>query len=196
MKQTQYTLPLFLLVLILTSLACTISVGGPDYSDLTPIPVSTEAADSLKEEMKRAFEAGAQTGIVTLTITEPQITSVLAFRLLSDPTMQTDKKPFITDPQVYLRNGQMKIYGKSQQGLFVANIGIIVNIGVSEVGKPKIEIASADFGPFPVPNGIKEALTSMIDEAYTGSIGPAATGLRVESISIADGVMTINGRTK
>jgi hypothetical protein len=196
MKQTKYALPLFLLVLLLTSLACTISVGGPDYSDLTPIPVSTEAADSLKEEMKRAFEAGAQTGVVTLTITEPQITSVLAFRLLSDPTMQTDKKPFITDPQVYLRDGQMKIYGKSQQGMFVANIGIIVNIGVSELGKPKIEIASADFGPFPVPNGIKEALTNMIDEAYTGSIGPAATGLRVESISIADGVMTITGRTK
>jgi len=196
MKQTKYALPLFLLVLLLTSLACTISVGGPDYSDLTPIPVSTEAADSLKEEMKRAFEAGAQTGVVTLTITEPQITSVLAFRLLSDPTMQTDKKPFITDPQVYLRDGQMKIYGKSEQGMFVADIGIIVNIGVSELGKPKIEIASADFGPFPVPNGIKEALTNMIDEAYTGSIGPAATGLRVESISIADGVMTITGRTK
>ena len=196
MKQTKYALPLFLLVLLLASLACTISVGGPDYSDLTPIPVSTEAADSLKEEMKRAFEAGAQTGTVTLTITEPQITSVLAFKLLSDPTMQTDKKPFITDPQVYLRDGQMKIYGKSQQGMFTANIGIIVNIGISELGKPKIDIASADFGPFPVPNGIKEALTTMIDEAYTGSIGPAATGLRIESISIADGVMTITGRTK
>ena len=196
MKQKKYALPIFLLMLVLTSLACSISVGGPDYSDLTPIPVSTEAADSLKEEMKRAFEAGAQTGLVTLTITEPQITSVLAFRLQSDPTMQADKKPFITDPQVYLRDGQMKIYGKSQQGLFVANIGIIVNIGVSELGKPKIEIASADFGPFPVPNGIKEALTAMIEEAYTGSIGPAATGLRVESITIADGIMTINGRTK
>lgn len=196
MKLKISALPIFLLILLLASLACTISVGGPDYSNLTPIPVSTEAADSLKEEMKRAFEAGAETGIVTLTITEPQITSVLAFRLLSDPNMQTDKKPFITDPQVYLRDGQMKIYGKSQQGLFVANIGIIVNIGVNELGKPKIEIASADFGPFPVPNGIKEALTAMIDEAYTGSIGPAATGLRVESITIADGVMTITGRTK
>jgi len=181
---------------MLASLACSISVGGPDYSDLTPIPVSVEAADSLKEEMKKAFEAGAQTGQVTLTITEPQITSVLAFRLLSDPNMQTDQKPFITDPQVYLRDGQMKIYGKSQKGIFTANIGIIVNIGVSELGKPKIEIASADFGPFPVPNGIKEALTTMIDEAYTGSIGPAATGLRIETISIANGIMTITGRTR
>jgi hypothetical protein len=196
MKQTKYALPVFLLILVLASLACTIFVGGPDYSNLAPIPVSTEAADSLKTEMQKAFEAGAQTGIVTLNITEAQITSLLAFRLLSDPTMQADQKPIITDPQVYLRDGQMKIYGKSQQGMFIANIGIIVNMGVDELGKPKIEIASADFGPFPVPGGIKEALTKVIDEAYTGSIGPAATGLRIETITIAAGIMTITGRIK
>lgn len=196
MKQKKYALPIFLLTILLTSLACTIFVGGPDYSNLAPIPVSTEAAESLKQEMKQAFENGAQTGVVTLNITEPQITSVLAFRLLSDPNMQTDKKPIISDPQVYLRDGQMKIYGKSQQGMFAANIGVIVNMGVDELGKPKIEIASADFGPFPVPGGIKEALTAMIDEAYTGAIGPAATGLRIETITIADGIMTITGRIK
>ena len=196
MKLKKYTFPIFLLTLIITSLACTIFVGGPDYSDLAPIPVSAEAAESLKQEMKQAFEAGAQTGVVTLNITEPQITSVLAFRLLSDPNMQTDKKPIITDPQVYLRDGQMKIYGKSQQGMFTANIGVIVNMGVDELGKPKIEVTSADFGPFPVPGGIKEALTAMIDEAYTGAIGPAATGLRIETITIADGIMTITGRIK
>ena len=196
MKQTKLALPIFLLTLLFTSLACTIFVGGPDYSDLAPIPVSTEAAESLKEEMKKSFEAGAQTGIVTLTITEPQITSVIAFRLLADPNMQTGKKPIIAEPQVYLRDGQMKIYGKSQQGMFAANIGIIVNMGVDELGKPKIEIASADFGPFPAPAGINDALTALIEEAYTGSIGPAATGLRIETITIADGIMTITGRTK
>lgn len=192
----QHSLPIFLIILTLTSLACTVFVGGPDYSDLTPIPVSLEAAESLKTEMQKAFEAGTQTGIVTLNITEPQITSLLAFRLLSDPNMQTDQKPIIADPQVYLRDGQMKIYGKSQQGMFAANIGIIINMGVDEFGKPKIEIASADFGPFPAPAGMNEALTTMIDEAYTGAIGPAATGLRIETITIADGIMTITGRIK
>ncbi len=196
MKPTRYAFPIFLIALMLTSLACTVFVGGPDYSDLTPIPVSLEAAESLKTEMQKAFEAGAQTGVVTLTITEPQITSLLALRLLSDPNMQTDKKPIIADPQVYLRDGQMKIYGKSQQGMFAANIGVIVNMGVDELGKPKIEIASADFGPFPAPAGINEALTAMIDEAFTGAIGPAATGLRIETITIADGIMTITGRIK
>jgi len=162
MNKKKYALPIFLLTVLFASLACTVFVGGPDYSDLTPIPVSLEAAESLKEEMRKSFEAGAQTGVVTLNITEPQITSVLAFRLLSDPNMQTDKKPIIAEPQVYLRDGQMKIYGKSQQGMFAANIGIIVNMGVDEFGKPKIEIVSADFGPFPAPAGINEALTAMI----------------------------------
>jgi hypothetical protein len=121
---------------------------------------------------------------------------MLAQRLQSDPNLQTDKKPMITDPQVYLRDGQMKIYGKTQQGIFTANVGVIVNVGVDEAGKPKIEISSADFGPFPVPDGIKEAMAGMISEAYTGSLGPVATGLRIESILIADGNLTIAGRIR
>jgi hypothetical protein len=196
--KNKYALPIFLITLLLTSMACTIFVGGPDTSDLTPIAASPADADALREQIRQAFEAGATTGIVSFTITESQITSVLAQRLQSDPNLQQqdEKKPLITDPQVYLRDGQMKIYGKTQQGMFTANIGIIVNVGVDEAGKPKIEIASADFGPFPVPDGIKEAMTAMISEAYTGSLGPVATGLRIESIVIANGNMTIAGRIK
>ena len=190
------SLPIFLITLVITSLACTVFVGGPDYSDRTPIPISNEAAESLKEDIKRAFEAGATTGEVTINITETQITSVLALRLQSDQNLQQDSKPLITEPQVYLRDGQMQIFGKTQQGMFAANIGIIVSVGVDENDKPKIEIVSADFGPLPAPEGLNAAISAMIDEAYTGSVGPVATGLRVQTISIADGVMTITGRIR
>ncbi|MBN2116260.1 MAG: hypothetical protein JW730_06810 [Anaerolineales bacterium] len=197
MYKKKLALPIFLLMLVLTSLACTIFVGGPDYSSLPPIPVSAEAAESIKEELKRAFEAGAQTGVVTINLTEPQITSYLAARMRTDPSLQQeDKKPLITDPQVYLRDGQMQIYGKTQQGIFAANIGIIVQVGVDADGQPLIEILSADFGPFPAPEGLKDAITAMVKEAYTGSLGPVATGLRIESISIANGIMTITGRVR
>jgi len=188
--------PLLIVVLILASLACTVSVGGPDYSDREPIAVSNEAAESLKEELKRAFDAGIQTGEVTINITEPQITSVLAARLQSDQNLQQNSQPLITDPQVYLRDGQMQIFGKTQQGMLTANIGIVVSVGVDENNAPKIEIVSADFGPLPVPDGLKAAIAAMIQEAYTGTIGPVATGLRVESISIANGIMTITGRIR
>ena len=138
-----------------------------------------------------------QTGVITINMTEPQITSYLAARLQTDPSLQqSDKKPLITDPQVYLRDGQMQIYGKTQQGMFTANIGIIVNMGVDANGQPQIEIVSADFGPFPAPEGLKDAITAMVREAYTGSLGPVATGLRIETISIANGVMTVTGRIR
>jgi hypothetical protein len=197
MKINKLGLPLFLLSLVITSLACTIFVGGPDYSNLPPIPVSAEAAESIKEELRRAFEAGAQTGVITINITEPQITSYLAARLQTDPSLQqSDKKPLMTDPQVYLRDGQMQIYGKTRQGIFTANIAIIVTMGVDPNGQPLIEITSADFGPFPAPEGLKDAITAMVREAYTGSLGPVATGLRIDTISIANGVMTITGRIR
>ncbi len=197
MKQTKYAYQIFITTLILTSLACTIFVGGPDFSTLPPIPVSAEAAESIKEEMRRAFEAGLETGVVTFNLTEPQITSYLALRLQTDQALQqTDRTPLITDPQVYLRDGQMQIYGKTQQGIFTANIGIIVSVGVDEAGQPKIEIVSADFGPFPAPEGIKDAISAIIRESYTGSLGPVATGLRIEPIAIANGLLTVTGRIR
>lgn len=197
MKQRKLAFSLYLLFSLTATIACTIFVGGPDYSGLDPIPVSAEAAQSLRDGIVRSIEAGMQTGVVTITITEPQITSYLALRLQSDPSLQQeDREPFFTEPQVYLRDGQMKIYGKSRQGIFSANIGIIINVGVDELGKPKLEVASADFGPFPAPEGINEAVTLFLDEAFTGSFGPVATGLRIETIAIADGVLIMTGRIR
>ena len=135
--------------------------------------------------------------MITVNLTEPQVTSYLAARMQSDPALQqTDRTPLISEPQVYLRDGQMQIYGKTQQGMFAANIGIIVQVSVDAEGKPVIEITSADFGPFPAPEGLKNGITAMIQEAYTGSLGPVATGLRIDTISIAGGVMSITGRVR
>jgi hypothetical protein len=127
---------------------------------------------------------------VTLVVTEPQLTSYLAAQL------QTQAQPLLTNPQVYLRNGQIQIYGTATQGYFQANILIVVTAGVDSQGQVLIDISTADFGPMPVPAGLKDTVTAAIQEAYTGAIGPAAIGFRLESITVANGTMTIVGRTK
>lgn len=175
--------------LVFSTLACSIFVGGPAYPD-TPIPVSTEAVQSLQDQVKQAIADGAQTGTVTLQITEGQLTSYLAFKF------DSQANPLITDPQVQLRNGQMKIFGKAQRGMFNANISITMNVSVDDQGKPQIEITQADFGPLPAPQGLNDAVSAVVGEAFTGSLGPVATGFRLESITIADGAMTVVGRTK
>jgi len=196
MRKTKYAFPIFILILVLTSLACTVFVGGPDYASLPTVPVSADAIQSMQDEVKRAFEQGALTGTITLNFNEEQITSYVASRLQNDTSLQQDNQPLITDPQVYLRDGQMQIYGKTKQGMFTANIGIIVTVGVDENGQPKIDIASADFGPLPAPKGLTNAIAAMIREAYTGSLGPVATGVRIETITIANGIMAVTGRVR
>lgn len=185
----RYRILLFLIALISASLACTMFVGGPEYTE-GAIPVSAEAVSSLRVQIEAAVLAGAQSGTITLQITEEQITSYIAFRLAAQAN------PAILNPQVYLRDAQMQIYGKVQRGYFIANVLVALNVSVNELGQPKIEIASADFGPFPAPEGLKQSLTAIITEAYTGSLGPIATGFRLQSISIANGLMTVTGQVR
>lgn len=164
-------------------------IGGPEYTEGV-IPVSAEAVDSLRSQIQAAALAGAQSGTITLQITEEQITSYIAFRLAAQ------ENPALQNPQVYLRDGQMQIYGKVQRGYLIANVLAVLNVSVDELGQPRIEIASADFGPFPAPAGLKNSLTALITEAYTGSLGPIATGFRLETISIANGLMTVTGQIR
>jgi hypothetical protein len=176
-------------VLLMSILACTINIGGPAYPN-QPIPVSTQAAGELQSGWQTAVAAGAESGQVTLVVTEPQLTSYLAAQL------QTQTQPLFTNPQVYLRNGQIQIYGTATQGDLQANILIVVTTGVDAQGQILIDVTTADFGPMPVPVELKDTLTAAIQEAYTGAIGPAAIGFRLESITVANGTMTIAGRTK
>lgn len=190
MKTKTSSLAFLFTTLALASLACSIFVGGPDYPAQT-VPFSIDEVQNMRTQIEQAFLAGAETGVVTLQITESQLTSYMTLKL------QEQTNPPFTEPQILLRNGQMQMYGKVARGPFNANILITMNVGIDpNSGLPKIEIASADFGPFPAPEGLNAAISAIIDEAFTGSLGPVAIGFRLESITIADGVMTMIGRIK
>jgi hypothetical protein len=181
---------LSILSLAFASLACSIFVGGPDYPEQA-VPYSPNEVLNMQTQVEQAFAAGAETGVITLQITEAQLTSYMTEKL-----MQQVDPPF-TEPQVLLRNGQMQMYGKVTQSMFDANILITMNVSIDELtGQPKIEIVSADFGPLPAPEGINTAMNAVINEAFTGSLGPVAVGFRLEAITIADGIMTLTGRIK
>lgn len=170
-------------------MACTMNIGGPAYPNRT-IPVSTEAMGDLTSSMETALAIGAESGQVTLKITESQLTSYLSY------TLYAQHQPIITNPQVYLQEGKLQVYGTATQGYFQATISMSFSVGVDEQGQLKIQLISADFGPLPVPNGLIEIATATIQEAFTGAIGPAASGFQLLSVTIADGSMNIVGKIK
>ncbi len=178
-----------LIALALASLACSIFIGGPDYP-ANPVVYSPSSVESFNKQLDEAMLSAAQTGTLSLQFTEEQLTSFVILK------MQEQETPPFTEPQVLLRNNQIQMLGKIEQGMFKANISIILSAGVGENGLPKIEVISADFGPFPAPTGLNSIISSLTEEAFSGSFGPAATGMRLSSITIADGVMTLTGQIK
>ncbi len=179
-----------LLILVLFSiLACSIFVGGPVYPT-AQVPVSTGTALSLKDQISIAATQGAGSGTISLQITEAQLTDYLENYL----STQTD--PLLTNPRVILQDGQMQVFGQVQQGMFTANVSITLQVSVDTDGLPKITITKTDFGPLPAPQGLNDAVSTLLQQAFTGSLGPVATGFRLDNITITDGLMTVSGRIK
>ena len=180
---------ILLFILIFLSTACMINVGGPDYP-VSSIPVSTDALATLESQIQTAIVSSDQTGQMTVFITETQLTSYLANKFGSQ------ENPFITRPQAYLQNGQIQIYGTVTKGYFSATVSMLMTASIDPEGKLVLELSAADFGPFPVPETIKEMTSSIITEAYTGLLGPIATGFRLDSIIISYGAMMLIGKLK
>jgi hypothetical protein len=182
--------PLFALFLVATvSLACSVFLGGPDLP--TPQPISpVDSLRSLEQQLEQAAVDSLSTGTLTLTLTQEQLTAYLAARL------STHEPPLLTDPSVVLRDQKMFLYGRATSGLIEANVTLTTEFGIDAAGLPEIRIVDARLGPLPMPQALQDLLAAAIDEALTGSIGPAAIGFRLEAIEITNGALTVTGRVR
>ncbi len=177
-----------LAALVAATLACSIFVGGPAIP--TQSPEATATFPSLPSQVEQAVTAGATTGEISLQITQDQLTSFLADKLAQDA------HPLITNPRVVLQSGQMIVYGTATSGMFTANVSMTLAASVDANGQPQIQVVSTDFGPIPAPQGLNDMIAASFREAFTGYLGPVATGFRLDSINIGNGVMTVSGRFK
>lgn len=178
----------WLVSLLLLFLACTIDLGGPTppappASLPSPVPLTLE-------EVWRQAVAAAVDGRVVVQLHESQWTAWLAEKLAARPDA------WFQEPVVLLRDGQMQIYGRVYRGRWVANVRFVFTVSVDASGNPQLALSEADFGPWPLPQDLLQGLSAMLDEAFTGRFGPVATGLRLESITIENGIMTLVGRIR
>lgn len=187
MKQT-YRLLLIISVFVVVSLACNL---GTSLSKSRPtIPVTTESAQSLEETAQAAMDAAAKQGEVNLVIDEAQVTSMLAFEL------QKSGQQFISDPQVYLRDGQMQIYGDVKSETITAQGMLIIEPQVDAAGRVNFDVVSAKVGPFPVPGDMVTEIETNLNRVITQQLEELAPNSYIDSLVIADGLMTIKGNTR
>jgi uncharacterized protein YpmS len=175
---------LVLALLGLSVLAC--SLGSTPTPPASPIPVSTEAAGQVEDLWQSAIE-NAQNGEVTVVMTEEQLTSYVAVRLAEQPD------PPFDDVQVFLRDGKMTLFGNATLRGITAPAQVVLSVSTTAEGRLQVSIDEADFGPVPVPQSMLETLSDGLNEMMSGDLGPQATGVRITSVAIADGQMSLTG---
>jgi uncharacterized protein YpmS len=177
-----------LIVLVSASIACNFAVGRVKPTD-TPTPVPTETAKAQKNSIEDALKAAATPGEIKLIVDENQLTSIVAGEI-----QKQDDVP-VTDPQVRLRDGQIQFTATVEQRGISLPAEVVMTVQPDANGHPDFKIVSAKIGPLPLPTNVKSELEAAMDAAFAEEIESRAPNTRIESIVIADGVMTVIGRT-
>jgi len=176
-------------LLAAAQLACQLDLGGPEPLG-APIGVIEGSAEELSDSWKQAIDSAADSGEIIVVINETQLTSLIAKRL------NESENPVLISPQVFLRDQAIHIYGFTEQGVIRASILITVAPVIDAEGMITFELSGAEVGPIPAPEGVKDAISALLTEGFTGPIGTLATGIRVTSLEIDNGVMTIVGEIR
>jgi len=188
---TNRHLPIILAALSLAavSLACQIDVGGPPLP-AQPVTPATDPGASLEQAWQSAVEGAAGTGEVVILLDEAQLTGYILEYLA------TQQDPTFSDPQVTLRDGRLRIQGTIQQGVLRAGLLVTIVPEVSPAGGIAFRIESAELGPAPAPEAVKESISAILTEVLSGPLGSLATGVRVTSLVVNEGQIAIVGELR
>ncbi len=180
---------LVILVMLLANLACQIDIGGPDRPGeaiLKDPAQATEVAQIWSQAITESLSAGQ----VVVIFNEIQITGFFANRL------NTESSPLLQEPQIYLRDGQIQVYGIFERGILKSSVLMRVEPTIDIDGQLSLQVIEASVGPIPAPQLLMETISALVTEALTGSIGSLATGIKLSSLAIADGEMSIVGEIR
>jgi uncharacterized protein YpmS len=171
------------------SLACQIDIGGPERPGEL-IQSDESQATEVVQTWSQAIIDAASVGQVNLLFNETQMTGFVTQRL------EADSDPVIKDPQIYLRQGQIQVFGIFEQGILKSTALIRIEPSIDDVGQLSLQVVEVSVGPIPAPALLMESISAVLTEALTGSFGSLATGIKITSVVISEGEMAIVGEIR
>lgn len=169
-------------VLVLASLACRFMERGSQPTQF-PLPAVTQALQNPQATIQAPGE-------ISLSIDETELTSILVSEL------QNQQDPLLQNPKVLLRDGQLKITGQVQEKGLTADLEMALTISASQEGRLAYQLVSAQLGPFPLPQELKDTISQQLDAVLSSDINPRFENVFIESVTIANGQMVIEGHPR
>jgi hypothetical protein len=168
-------------LILLVGTACNLS-SGP--TPPRPVPTIPPQKQPINQQVQ-TLQPDPNSGKVTITITEAQITTFIIENL------KKDYESILNDPVVIFQPNQVELYATVKGDAFSANGKVVMSVTIDPNGKPVVEILEANFGPFPIPSSLLDNLSTAVDNAIADSMKDYQSEYRLESITFATGVATI-----
>lgn len=183
-RRTAAWLTLILCVWLALSMAC--SLGGGGDIPMPPggrIPVSSEAAERLRQNFARGLQEASTGGEFRLFVTNEEVTSLVAL------TLQEGGEMPLRDPQIWFTAGRVYITGSFSPFWPLRFDSLIVIAPLVQNGQVVVQIERAQMGPFPFPQGVLDTSSRSINE----TLSQMQSDLEVTHMEILEGELQIAG---
>ncbi|MGQ9600500.1 MAG: hypothetical protein ACUVWZ_13895 [Anaerolineae bacterium] len=191
MKHTiRYLVFLAGLVAVLLSLACApcgflSRLGAPPPAER--IEVSQEAAQRLEEKLRQALSQ-VEIGEFTLTATDEEVTSFIAFQ------MEKSSDTPVRDVQVHFEDGRIYAWAILADVMpFDVGISLVATVGVVN-DQLQVDIVESSAGVIPIPQGLLDSLSRVVNETIAEAQMKAENKIQITEVAIGNGEITISGK--
>jgi tetratricopeptide (TPR) repeat protein len=158
--------------------------GAPERPG-APIVPSDSAGTQAKTTLEKALPQPGS--LNTATLTEQQITSWLAMEMKNNPDLP------LSDVQVYLRDGQIQVWGMVEGSNNSTSTLVTGKINLDSDGIPNFEIDSLQIGQQVIPGILLSQAETWLNQILVEKINQQVPGLEIMNINISSGLITISG---
>jgi tetratricopeptide (TPR) repeat protein len=158
--------------------------GAPERPG-SEIIASEQAAAEAKTIIEKALPQPGS--LSSITITEQQATSWLAMEL-----KETSDLP-LSDVQVFLRNGQVQVWGMVNGSADSTSVLIVAEIKIDNNQQPYFVIESMQIGTQVVPDVLLGQMEAWLNQMLIENINEQLPGLQMMNVNVVNGLITVSG---
>jgi tetratricopeptide (TPR) repeat protein len=149
------------------------------------IVVSEQSSMEAKSIIENALpQAGS---LSSITITEGQVTSWLASEMKNSPDLP------LSDVQVFLRNGQVQVWGMVNGSADSTSVLIVAEIKIDNNQQPYFVIESMQIGTQVVPDLLLGQMELWLNQMLIENINEQLPGLQMMNVNVVNGLITVSG---
>ncbi|MBI2853784.1 MAG: hypothetical protein HYX87_02550 [Chloroflexi bacterium] len=185
---------IIVLVLIIAGVSLLLLRSSPTLArEVTPVATNSQAAqqfDTKWDQFRKTASTVSPGTPVSLVLTQEEVNSKIAEELAA--TNLPDNID-VKNVNINLKDGGILASARVNYSGVAADIGVKAKVEVVD-GQTKVVVESLEMGKMPIPQSVKDSITSLIPNG--GTVNITDLPINIQDVQIIDGQIVLKGVKK